>query len=465
LTDHDDGAPQIQLADLFAVFVTRFGYSKALEIVRQSFALGITEFSFMARKAEELGQAASPGTPATVLLTLRRTTTASLGQTIRRGDHAFLTERAGDAAPVRFEMQPADVILPPGPPQTSISFIAVQGSAVADEFMGTADGSALQEFTTRYGIAVDGGYETVTVTPSAEGSLAEIYSRAVDNNLLRHGPSDRVYEVRWTSDWRMVILFGDNLTGKAPEGEISISYRIIPENENGNVPAGSITALSPGLPGVAVTNASAAQNYAPPDTIEDLRFRVPRAARVPYGYCVEPDSTAANVERTFTEVGRCYTVAGVRGENTLGVYLSVADGGAPSADLIARVRAFIEASNPGTERVYVYRAAYTSLAISAIVAVDSSYVSGSAEAALAANTGPLAYDADGNRSVTPGQIWQPDQLADLLKYTVTADDSGRLRLTRIPGVRSVRIVSPTAPVTAGARNLPLFTAAVTLERV
>ena len=109
----------------------------------------------------------------------------------------------------------------------------VQGKTVADDPIGSSNGTANQSFTiTRDNFIF--GSETVTVDDE-EWTYVD--------NFLSSNPQSKVYTVTLSENDRAIIQFGDGVEGKIPpvgQGNISIEYRYNAE-EDGNVGANTIT--------------------------------------------------------------------------------------------------------------------------------------------------------------------------------------------------------------------------------
>lgn len=436
LTDLNDISDLMRMGDLLAAFFNRYAMELLTDIANEAFVATASDYDFLATRALEVGYTPSPGNGSTVSLTLSNRSTLAIA--VNRTSYVYRTKRMGETAPVEFEMVPGSVTVPAG---GSVTFEAVQGMTVWNESLGSGDGTGLQQFYAAQARAVPDS-ERVYVAGIR-------WTLAPRNNLLIADATDTVYERWFDEDGKIHILFGDGEHGKKPaDGEaILISYRIIPDGQDGNVPAASVIEMTPSNSALSVTNAIAASGWVAPDLTEDMRFQAARSARVPWDVCVAEEDTEVNVEREFDEVGRCYVAPGERGENTIGVHILDTEGDNPPLALKNEVLTFVERHNPATELSLVLGPSWTDIVVSAIVIYDTSYVAGSGAAALVAALGPLAYDSAGNRAVLPGMIFYHSIVTKMLMG--------------VTGVVTTSIISPTVAVAVGVNCLPRFTFNIT----
>jgi hypothetical protein len=123
----------------------------------------------------------------------------------------------------------------------------VQGKTVSDEPLGSSNGLANQVFRLKQSPMIDG-----TLIVEVGGSIWN----EVDNFLVS-GSQDLHYTVDFDDEGYTTITFGDGIRGAIPAMGINniAAYYRIGGNQDGNVPAGSLTANTSGLAYVAtVTN-------------------------------------------------------------------------------------------------------------------------------------------------------------------------------------------------------------------
>lgn len=455
LSDRSESNPVVVMMDLVCAYSAKWILDKVVEIMQQGFIESASGYEFAAARAKDYGYHPSPGNASRGTVTITRAAPATYGRIVNRDETAFYTERQGETEPIRFELVEESVTVPASAGfNASVSAEVIQGTLIENELLGVADGTPLQEFETDQGIAVP-NLETVTIFDPTGPVSGEVWTRTT--NLLLHTGTDKIYEVTWGEDGKMRILFGtgnrgrDDDHGAAPSGDVKITYRVIPEDEDGDVAEGSIIVISPSAPDLTVTNGSATSGYAPPDDVADLRFAAPRSARVNVACCAE-DDTPAIVEREFSSVGRFYIVPGYRGEDTVGGFILSSSGGYVSSEIAQEVRAFIEAHNPATQWDFVRRGQFTTVTVYGTVYGKRGYTS--SELMTAINTaltnefGPLAKDTAGNYKTTPGQIVYPGQIQGVI--------------SSIAGVDYFDMTSPTAPTACSSTALPQIVPEITI---
>ena len=114
-----------------------------------------------------------------------------------------------------------------------------QGRTVADDPLGSSNGSPNQRFETSRDHWIDGS-EVVTVDAEAWISV---------DNFLSSGPQDKHYVIELGEDDRATVVFGNGVTGRIPpvgQGNIATDYRFNAETD-GNVGANTIVVDKTGL--------------------------------------------------------------------------------------------------------------------------------------------------------------------------------------------------------------------------
>lgn len=399
LTDLNASSNIVRLTDLVAVFMARFMLDLTIDIANESMLATASQYEWVAQRARDLGYTPSPGSGSTVTLTLTRLTASAVPTTVLREDFVFYTRKGLNSPRVRFEMPAASVTVPAGGVGTSVTFSAAQGERITGEVLGTCDGTSFQRLqSTRYRSFP--GYEVLVID-------GDTWSKATNNNLLEHTALEQVYELYYSEEGNAIFQFGDGTYGAKPSGSAILEQRIIPDDIDGNVAASTIIDTSPSSSILRVSNVSAATGWEAPESVDSIRFQGSRAIRVNTD-CCSPENIEANVEANFTYVGRCYTIPGDRGENTIGVYVCGTDGSDLTTVQLTAIKNWIDDRNPGTEFVFVSNIETTNVNVYGTLYVQSGYstteVQAAVEAAVAEYFSPTGVDSAGNRTLDPGGI-------------------------------------------------------------
>lgn len=451
VTDENPASVMERVKDYAVRFIGRHLRSWMNWLTNQMFISTASDYDAITQHARRAGYVPEQEQPAraTIQLTLRRALTQGL--ILRKVDLRFQTKRVTeDEESISYEMVEDQVIIPAGSPVGyAVTFDVIQGSTVNNESLGTSDGEQFQEYETSQGYAIEGS-EKIEVQESIDSEDTWVEWIRTDNLLLAD-PADRVYEVLgYTEDGHMIIAFGsgdgdESGHGMIPPNEapIRITYRTLPGNQNGNVPAGSITKVSPSTSTYNVTNPAAATGWAAREAIETTRWTAQRHHRIEQR-CVKPEDYVDKAERNISGVGRVYVVPGEFGENTLGVHVLDEDGAAATVAKCQEVAEYLDDLNPGDEHVVGLRGLFNTLDLTAKIWPESGYdatdLIEDVEDALEAHFDPLGYDAAGNRSIEPGQSIYPNHVLKIIQA--------------VAGVDRAQIVSPTTATTVESNKLP-----------
>ncbi len=178
--------------------------------------------------------------------------------------------------------------------------------------------------------------ESETVTTSVDGAYVRVTS------FLSSGVTDKHYRVQVDQNDRATIIFGDGATGKIPEGDISVDYKI-GGGILGNVEPGSLKRMETtltdvsGTPAVVtVTNALAATGGTPREEVAAARESAPAALRVLSRAVAREDFEI--VADQVPGVGRALMLTSNEqtsiGENTGQLFVIPTTGGTPSSALL-----------------------------------------------------------------------------------------------------------------------------------
>jgi len=163
----------------------------------------------------------------------------------------------------------------------------------------TSSGAPNQRYLTLQGPAIDdamtvvveGGPSTIAATADVQASDGKYYQ--VDSFLgtdpatgLAINQDSRVFVTVNHPTNRLEIVFGNGSSGKVPEGDVGIAYKL-GGGSSGNVEAGQITIIETSVNDVngspqpvTVTNPTAASGGVDPMTVIEARVRGPQSLRV-----------------------------------------------------------------------------------------------------------------------------------------------------------------------------------------
>jgi predicted phage baseplate assembly protein len=160
--------------------------------------------------------------------------------------------------------------------------LATHGERVQEEMLGSGDASQpYQSFTLRQSPL------TYTSASTASGAASTLQVRVNDiewhevPSLYGHGPRDRVFVTRTSSDGKTTVEFGDGITGARPptgQENVRATYRK-GIGVGGLVKAGQLSLLMTRSLGVkSVINPQAPSGAADPESVDDARRNAPLAA-------------------------------------------------------------------------------------------------------------------------------------------------------------------------------------------
>jgi uncharacterized phage protein gp47/JayE len=273
-------------------------------------------------------------------------------------------------------------LVPPSTPQAyalyrSLPVVQVD-AAVANEVVGSSDGSAGQRFAlARRPLIADSLRVAVD-----DGTGPREWTRV--ESLLRSLATDETYAVRRDENDVAWIELGDGRYGKIPprgRNNVIASYRI-GGGARGNVSPNAITQAITTLPGLkAVTNEAAATAGAEAEPTADAALRAPRQYRS-MGRAV----TASDYQAHALSFGVAKALAVATGPSRVEVYVAPAGGGQPTDTLISDLVDYFEDKRMLTVQVDVRGPEYVNVTIEAALVVEPRYdaalVQQQAEAAI-----------------------------------------------------------------------------------
>jgi hypothetical protein len=248
---------------------------------------------------------------------------------------------------------------------------AVRQGATSQGPITLADGTAVLSGPVTGDVADDG-----TVTDSLAVNVGGVSWQEVPT-LYGHGAGDMVYSTRLAADGRLVLLFGDGVTGAQPNGAVTGSWRV-GGGLGGELPASQITTLTGSVTGVrAVAGVGTLSGAA--DQEDPLRMRRAAAARIrALDRAVALPDLA---DLALTVPGTSHSAAwrgpgpsgcGCGGHGIHVAVLRLATTGvrAPSDAELTALRGYLDARRDTTVPVCACAAVPTALTVHASVAVD-----------------------------------------------------------------------------------------------
>jgi hypothetical protein len=179
------------------------------------------------------------------------------------------------AGQIIFELD-TSVVLRPG--DTGVTAYATEGVLLSDQSVGISKGTPNATF-----LLPDKGivFGTVRLVTREGGNVVE-WSALSDISLAR--PTQSAFTTYLDDDGRTYLVFGDNAAGRIPPfgAELFVTYRFGVGAAANNLDQGALSTLVPptGVDtwGITVSNASAPVGGADPETVESMRYSIPRAA-------------------------------------------------------------------------------------------------------------------------------------------------------------------------------------------
>jgi uncharacterized phage protein gp47/JayE len=210
---------------------------------------------------------------------------------------------------------------------------ANEGRTVTSEYAGASNGAPLQDFL----ISNSGVIERSMRVSVTEATGSQTQWDYVDR-LTDAGPEASVYSTYNDDNGFTHLRFGDAVSGRIPPVNATIyaNYRY-GRGAAGNVVDGSIDTITPNIPGVSVINDTAAAGGADPESIDNMRYSIPRAT-----HTLDRAVTLSDFESL------CLQVPGVGKATAYGTYYTMVHvpiapvgGGLPSAVLKDRVQNYV----------------------------------------------------------------------------------------------------------------------------
>jgi len=221
--------------------------------------------------ASMLGYTPTPSTAATVSLNIKNNN-ASGTMVIPAGTQiASSTVVNGQSTQVIFELD-NEVSVGFG---ATVAATATQGSTVANESLGTSNGTPSQYFKlAQTGVIINTSGSNIQV--SVGGSVYTYTSSLVDSTAY-----DSVFTTTMDADGYTYIVFGDGVSGRIPPATYTVTatYRV-GVGSKGNIPLGSLaTTFASASLNATITQTSAASGGTDEESTDSIRINAPRALR------------------------------------------------------------------------------------------------------------------------------------------------------------------------------------------
>jgi len=332
-----------------------------------------------------IGYRLATAAPASAELTLAFPATCTETVTIRRGD-AFATKSAADRPSVRFEFnaeQPkiihCDQLAVDGATGKKLvrELRVEEGMLIADDFVGTSDGSPNQRFLLSHaGLILSGlGQGAVNrdiILRSELGDTITDWTLRETLAFSRAGQTD--FSVDVDENDQGTVFFGDGEVGAIPPAGalLRATYRV-GGGSHGNVPSETIATIADApqlsLLAATVTNPLASTGGADRETIPRAIEHAPSVFR-----SLKRAVTAENYEALalgFRGVGKVRALK--RNWNTVALYVAPEGGGQVSDTLRANLLAYFEDLRPVSTLIEIEDVDYVEIFVTAQVAVTSYY--------------------------------------------------------------------------------------------
>lgn len=260
----------------------------------------------------------------------------------------------------------SDVVLPTDPDGfLSADVVINEGRTITDEFVAASNGAPLQTYV----LVAKGVIQRSVGITVVESDGATVAWSFVDR-ISDAGPDTAAFTTFVDEQQFLHVLFGDNAAGRIPAvgAQIYATYRY-GAGFAGNVAAHTILELASPIPGVGVDNTLPTAGGADDESIDSMRYSIPRAVKMRDRAVTIDDF--ANLAYQVPGVGKAcaegqfYTLVHVR--------IAPVGGGAPSQDLKDRVGAYLlERSLVGVS-VIIEDPLYTVVEVSMTVHVLAQY--------------------------------------------------------------------------------------------
>ena len=251
------------------------------------------------------------------------------------------TDPGNSTGAVFFELGGHVLIGGPGGLRTATGAVT-EGTTVSYERLAVSNSAPLQEYVLmNKGVinrSVQVNVQEIAETTTSGAPLPQGIAWTYTPRLTDVDPDASVFTTYIDDQQFMHVVFGDNVAGRIPPAGaiITSSYRY-GQGALGNVAANTVTLITPPIQGVSVTNAGGFSGGADNESINNMRYSIPRSSRL--------KSRAVTIQ-DFADL--CYQIPGVgkavaTGEfyTQIKVYIAPVGGGYPSEQLKNDVESYL----------------------------------------------------------------------------------------------------------------------------
>jgi predicted phage baseplate assembly protein len=351
----------------------------------------------------------------------------------------FTTVQSETETAVVFEAAASVIVLED---QVSAEVDCTQGFTIAEEVLGSSNGSPDQIFKCRVNGGIDGS-ESVWVRT---GLVWELWTHVSD--WLASGPTSQHYQVENDTADDMYIVFGDGIVGAIPTSGVSnikITYRI-GGGADGNVAAETIVQLGSSIDYVlSVTNPDAASGGSDREDLGHIRKFLPYSHRFHNRAVSVIDMKYAAETFVSPTYGRVVKAAVVE-QNRINIDLRIvpAHGGLPSAGLKTELLAYLNQIRAACIEIVVGDPGYVPIDIDLDIYIRDNYHVGdtvdAVRRAIVQHLSPVYADPDtGIYSQEFGDDVHPGDLYHVVES--------------VPGVKWSDLTTPATTVTIAATDI------------
>lgn len=357
--------------DFGVVMIEEFAYVGDIlsyyidRLVNESYLTTATQRSSILNIAATLDYRPDNGRPATTMLTLGVVPGSSVVFIPAGSKFSSASSQPDVVAVVVFETD-SDLYIPQDPAVVAYGTVsATQGTTVADESIGTSDGTTAQRFALSTRSVIEG---SILLTLD-EGSGPSPWNFI--EHLIDAGPNDPVFTTSTDAYGITTIEFGDGITGRVPVigAPIEATYRV-GGGTVGNVGVGAINVIVS-----APTDVSSALNQTPadggtdPESNDQIRINAPRALSSLQRAVTLEDY--ANLSLRVAGVAKAKASGG--SYTNITVCIAPTGGGQPSSLLSARVLNYLQDKKMVNAHITITPPVYVPVSVALDIMVADAY--------------------------------------------------------------------------------------------